>query len=161
MRVLLRNYAVLLYGVSTPVGVRDTRDKPTVNLALNILKDGRSFLRLFHKGTKADDFRLQADSVQWICKCSLRVIADLSSIRTNQLSRDLVPCYSLAAKAFPDHGRTLLFGLQFACANTDNYYLGLPKSEFLAMGYNIARDTVEILEEISLIRNFGVSHDIV
>lgn len=158
MHVLLRNYSVLLYGVATAVGVQDTTDKPTGDLALNIRNEERSFLRLFHKGTKAKDFQIQVDAIQWMCKRSLRAIADLSSIRTNQHSRDLVPCYRLAVNAFPDHARTWLFGLQFACASTDNRYLGLSKSEFLGMGCNIARDMVEVVEELYLSCSFGVFH---
>lgn len=160
LRILLRNYAVPLYSVGTGIVVQDTRDKPTGDGALNIRKYERSFLRLFEKGANAHDFQIQRDSMKWICKNALRAIAELSSLRTNQHSRDLIPCYRLATVVFPDHADTLLLGLQLACASSDNRYLGLSKSSFLTSGYNVARDMVEIAEALSLSQNFAVSNQI-
>ncbi|CDF33541.1 unnamed protein product [Chondrus crispus] len=153
--ILLKSYAVCLYCSDTALLAEDVETKPTGDDALNIREYERWFLRLFQKARGENQAMMQCNSIKWLCKRALRSIADLGSIRLREHSRDLVPCYRLASRAFPDHEGLLILGLQYACANAKNGYLGLSESTFLTKGYDVARDLVELTEELSLYQNFG------
>lgn len=160
--ILLRSYAVCLYSSDPVLFSENIKTKSTGDGALDIRADERWFLRLFEKASVTNQTVMQCSAINWICKRTLRAIADLASTSLKEHSRDLIPCYRLASRAFPDHKALLILGLQFACGDVRTGYLGLSQSGFITEGYEIARDMVELAEELSLRQNFGpaVQHSI-
>lgn len=155
LNTVLRNYSILIYGSTDRIGLVFARKKPWYSLSLDIRSDERSFLRAFRNGSEQGDIHLQLFSIKWICKRALRASAELACDKTRKHSRDLVPCYQFSVEAFPTYEKVFLLGLQFACACAENKYLELPKDELLAQGYDAARNIVEVVEELCLIRTFG------
>lgn len=156
-QIMLNNYSILLYGNDTRTKRFRSRQKPTDEIALNIRKEERSFIRLFDCGKKMNDVNFQIKAIQWLCKRGLRAIADLSSDITKKHSRDLVPCYKLGAEAFPMYNEFLLLCLQIACANAENRFVGLSRDGFVEEGCNVARNLVEVVEEVFLRKSFVFS----
>lgn len=154
LRNTLRNYSILLYGSKAGLGLDSRLEQPGDTMALDIRKAERFFLLPFDDGGPKNAFELQAHAIRWLCKRSLRAIADLSANRTLRHSRDLVPCYFLGSEAFPMYEGVMLQALQFACGSAENDYLDLSRREFLLRGFTVARNIVEVVEELCLSRNF-------
>lgn len=151
---LQSNYSVVLYNNEEVGWEQQARTRPNDVSAMNIRKDERSFIRLLGRGVTAKNISLQVDAIQWICKRSLRAIADMASEITCQHARDLVPCYKLGSLAYPEYSDVLLAALQIACASSENGFAELSKDEFLKEGCKVARNLVEIVEELFIRRNF-------
>lgn len=158
-QLLLSNYSVLLYGDETEIKQPSSRQKPTDDVALDFRKDERSFTRLFENGRITNNASLQIKAIQWLCKRGLRAIADLSSDITMKHSRDLVPCYKLGTEAFPLYADFFLICLQIACANASNEFVGLSRDGFIEKGCTVARNLVEVVEELFLRKKFTFPAD--
>lgn len=150
LQIVLRQYSIPIYGSLESVGLKRSPLKPSVSLAMDIRDDERTFLRLLSNGKKNNDIDYQLAAVQWLCKRCLRATAELAYRKISSHARDLVPCYKLGSRAFPEHQDIFLKALQVACAAPHNNFLDSEMHFILTEGTTIAQDFTEVVEQLFL-----------
>lgn len=155
LQTTLLYYAVPLQGSLATIGLSHENQHPSVTLGIDIREDERRFKRFFSQGVDINHFNVQLSALQWFLKKCLRALAELSMNETRFHCRDLVPCFKACAASFPEYADIAVHALQIACASEHTGLAGLDKVALLKLGWSIAVDLAEIVEELTLHHLFG------